>query len=164
MTLAKTSKTKFFRTGESNPVLDGSIVRASHVTGTPVRSWVESQVVTIVYNKPVGWFSCTSILQLNQRQATQAMAQPSPQPHSPKDEVPPPSVSITVARKQPPPESPEHAIRRIYIILSFWAVVIFLGLPIWWRTTTIYRAKLPLQEMMEWADGKVSCFFVSTYT
>ena len=34
--------------------------------------------------------------------------------------------------------------------------VIFLGIPLWWKTTNIYRAKLPLELMDEWSDGKVS--------
>jgi phosphatidylinositol glycan class S len=58
--------------------------------------------------------------------------------------------------KSAPPEKPSHARRRLYIILSYWLVVIFLGLPLWWKTTAIYRANLPLDGMMEWADGKVS--------
>jgi phosphatidylinositol glycan class S len=58
-------------------------------------------------------------------------------------------------RKQPPPESPSDIRRRTHVILSFWLIILFLGLPIWWWTTTIYRARLPLQEMLEWADGKV---------
>jgi phosphatidylinositol glycan class S len=59
------------------------------------------------------------------------------------------------ARKEPPPEKPSDVRRRSYIILSFWLIVLCLGLPIWWKTTTIYRADLPLQEMLDWADGKV---------
>lgn len=58
-------------------------------------------------------------------------------------------------KKQPPPEKPSDIRRRSYIILSFWLIVVFLGLPIWWKTTTIYRADLPLQEMLDWSDGKV---------
>lgn len=61
----------------------------------------------------------------------------------------------TSTRKQPPPEKPSDIRRRSHVILSFWLIVLFLGLPIWWKTTTIYRADLPLQEMLEWADGKV---------
>jgi Phosphatidylinositol-glycan biosynthesis class S protein len=68
----------------------------------------------------------------------------------------------TLTRKEPPPESPESVRIRTAVVLSFWAVVIFLGLPIWWKTTAIYRAKLPLREMMEWADGKVGCFLSLT--
>src|SRR4051812_15296150 len=68
-------------------------------------------------------------------------------------------VNGVVARsktpKKPPPESAESVRIRTSVVFSFWAVVIFLGLPIWWKTTAIYRAKLPLGEMMEWADGKV---------
>lgn len=69
-----------------------------------------------------------------------------------------PSKVVSVAssqQKRPPPEPRDHIRRRLYIILSFWAIVIFLGLPIWRWSTSIYRAKLPLREMMEWADGKV---------
>ena len=59
------------------------------------------------------------------------------------------------AKKKPPPELPESIRVRSLVVLAFWVVVVFLGLPIWWRTTSIYRARLPLHEMMEWADGKV---------
>lgn len=57
--------------------------------------------------------------------------------------------------KTAPPEKPSDIRRRSHIILSFWLIVLCLGLPIWWKTTTIYRADLPLQEMLDWADGKV---------
>lgn len=78
---------------------------------------------------------------------------------------PEPTVSITKP-KQPPPENPADIHRRSLVILSFWAIVIFLGLPIWWKTTSIYRANLPLSEMMSWADGKVYStiiFHVASY-
>lgn len=65
-----------------------------------------------------------------------------------------PLESVSV-KKQPPPESGESIRVRSLVIASFWAIVIFLGLPTWWWTTSIYRARLPLQEMLEWADGKV---------
>jgi len=57
--------------------------------------------------------------------------------------------------KQPPPESKQSLLLRRLSIASFWAVVVFLGLPIWLKTTAIYRAELPLQEMTDWAEGKV---------
>jgi hypothetical protein len=60
------------------------------------------------------------------------------------------------AKKRPPPESPESIQTRTLVIFSFWVIVITLGLPTWWWTTSIYRARLPFQEMLEWADGKVS--------
>lgn len=63
--------------------------------------------------------------------------------------------SLVNAQKQPPPESPKSIKTRGLVILSFWAVVILLGLPVWLWTTSIYRASLPLQEMLDWADGKV---------
>jgi phosphatidylinositol glycan class S len=48
-----------------------------------------------------------------------------------------------------------------FAILSFWVVVIFLGLPIWLKTTAIYRAELPLQEMTAWAEGRVRPTFLN---
>jgi phosphatidylinositol glycan class S len=59
-------------------------------------------------------------------------------------------------RKQPPPEKPADIRRRTLVIVSFWLIVLCLGLPIWWQTTTIHRANLPLDEMLHWADGRVS--------
>lgn len=60
-----------------------------------------------------------------------------------------------VARKEPPPEKPTDVRRRSLVILSFWAIVLCLGLPIWWKTTSIYRASLPVDEMLDWSDGRV---------
>lgn len=67
---------------------------------------------------------------------------------APKQEAP------TSSKKLPPPEKPSDVRRRSHVILSFWLIVLLLGLPIWWKTTTIYRADLPLEDMLEWADGK----------
>ena len=63
--------------------------------------------------------------------------------------------STKAATKKPPLESAEAIWTRSLVILSFWAVVVFLGLPLWWWTTSIHRARLPLDKMLEWADGKV---------
>ena len=63
--------------------------------------------------------------------------------------------SPATAHKKPPPESTESIKTRGLVILSFWAVVILLGLPVWFWTTSIYRASLPLQDMLDWADGRV---------
>lgn len=72
------------------------------------------------------------------------------------DEAPPVrTIDAVNTKKQPPPESTESIWTRRLVILSFWAVVVFLGLPVWWKTTTVYRANLPVQEMLDWADGKV---------
>ncbi|KAH8881705.1 hypothetical protein GQ53DRAFT_754154 [Thozetella sp. PMI_491] len=74
---------------------------------------------------------------------------------TPKDQpAAAPAASSTPSRKQPPPEKPSDIRRRSWVIVSFWLIVILLGLPIWWHTTTIYRANLPLSEMLDWADGK----------
>lgn len=64
--------------------------------------------------------------------------------------------SVIVSSKLPPPESSTSIHIRSLVIASFWFVVVCLGLPTWWWTTSIYRARLPLQEMLEWADGKVN--------
>lgn len=65
------------------------------------------------------------------------------------------SINAMVAKQQPPPETAESIWTRRWVVFSFWAVVIFLGLPVWWKATAIYRADLPLQVMTDWADGKV---------
>ena len=65
------------------------------------------------------------------------------------------AVSVASRKKEPPPEKPESIRLRSFVILSFWAIIILVGLPIWWKTTTIYRASLPLVQMMDWADGRV---------
>ncbi|KAI1764704.1 phosphatidylinositol-glycan biosynthesis class S protein [Hypoxylon sp. FL1150] len=63
-------------------------------------------------------------------------------------------TSSPLKRKLPPPEKPEDITRRSLVVVSFWIIVLFVGLPIWWKTTTIYRAELPLNQMVDWADGK----------
>ncbi|KAF1841810.1 beta-lactamase/transpeptidase-like protein [Cucurbitaria berberidis CBS 394.84] len=65
------------------------------------------------------------------------------------------SLDGVTSKKQPPPETTESLWLRRLAILSFWAVVVFLGLPIWLKTTAIYRAELPLQDMTDWAEGKI---------
>jgi phosphatidylinositol glycan class S len=65
------------------------------------------------------------------------------------------AVTIASSKKEPPPEKPKDVFIRRSVIASFWAIIIFLGLPIWWKTTAIYRASLPLDQMMDWADGRV---------
>lgn len=64
------------------------------------------------------------------------------------------SSSTTSELKLPPPEKPVDIQRRSHIVLSFWLIVLLLGLPIWWKTTTIYRANLPLDGMLRWAEGR----------
>ncbi|KAF2793789.1 GPI transamidase component PIG-S [Melanomma pulvis-pyrius CBS 109.77] len=68
-----------------------------------------------------------------------------------------PSESLDAVRSQShaPPETSESLWLRRSVILSFWAVVALLGLPVWWKTTAIYRADLPLPYMTDWADGKI---------
>lgn len=66
--------------------------------------------------------------------------------------TPPESAVVSHAL---PPEKPEAAWTRTKVILTFWVVIIFFGLPMWWKTTSVYRASLPLDEMLNWAEGKV---------
>ena len=71
------------------------------------------------------------------------------------DVTPLDAVSAVPKKKEAPPERLESVILRRLVVFSFWAIVLFLGLPIWWRTTAIYRARLPLSQMMDWAEGRV---------
>jgi len=73
-------------------------------------------------------------------------------------------IAAVTAKKEPPLESKEAIWTRRLVILSFWAVVILVGLPVWWKTTAIYRADLPLQVMTDWADGKVRSLHLSFET
>ncbi|PQE24337.1 phosphatidylinositol-glycan biosynthesis class S protein [Rutstroemia sp. NJR-2017a BVV2] len=68
----------------------------------------------------------------------------------------PPADAVAAIRKkkEPPPETPESIRLRSLVILSFWAIVVLFGLPLWWKTTTIYRAPLPLDQMIDWAEGR----------
>ncbi|GJD04926.1 phosphatidylinositol-glycan biosynthesis class S protein [Colletotrichum higginsianum] len=61
----------------------------------------------------------------------------------PTTTVPPPQPE---SRKAPPPEKPSDVRRRSFVILAFWAIVLLLGLPIWWMTTSIYLRANKLQE------------------
>ncbi|KAM3514193.1 hypothetical protein MY11210_002184 [Beauveria gryllotalpidicola] len=65
-----------------------------------------------------------------------------------------PAAEPVIGYTPPPAEKPSDARRRSYIVWSYWLIVVFLGLPIWWQTTAIHRAHLPLDGMMQWADGK----------
>ncbi|TGZ82739.1 hypothetical protein EX30DRAFT_339028 [Ascodesmis nigricans] len=78
-------------------------------------------------------------------------APPTPATHPSADDVP---IDKSTPDAEPPPELPENARARRYVILSFWLVVVLLGLPLWWKTTSIYRAPLPLRDMQSWADGR----------
>ena len=73
-------------------------------------------------------------------------------------------IAAVTAKKELLPESKEAIWTRRLVILSFWAVIILVGLPVWWKTTAIYRADLPLQIMTDWADGKVRSLHLSLET
>lgn len=42
--------------------------------------------------------------------------------------------------------------KRSWVVFSYWLFV-FIGIPIWWKLTEIYRAKLPLAQMDNWSKG-----------
>ncbi len=81
-------------------------------------------------------------------------AQSGSPPGTPKVSAPEGKMA-TCAKKQPPAEKAEAVWLRTRVILSFWAVIVLLGLPMWWHTTSIYRARLPIQEMLDWSEGAV---------
>lgn len=41
------------------------------------------------------------------------------------------------------------------VIVAFWAFIL-VGLPFWWKTTEVYRANLPLNEIKAWQEDQVS--------
>lgn len=48
-----------------------------------------------------------------------------------------------------PTETSREATLRARVIWAFWIVILLLGLPTWWTTTSIYRASLPTQQMLD---------------
>ncbi|XP_023016737.2 phosphatidylinositol glycan anchor biosynthesis class S [Leptinotarsa decemlineata] len=44
-------------------------------------------------------------------------------------------------------EEDDEADFRIYSILSYFIVLVVIGLPVWWYTTRVYRANLPITQM-----------------
>lgn len=88
-----------------------------------------------------------------------------PSPPAPLPAPPPaPFSSTAVTKKVEPSNLPQNehtsALTRAelhtrgHIVLSFWVVVLVLGLPLWYLTTSIYRAPLPLSQMTAWSEGK----------
>jgi phosphatidylinositol glycan class S len=92
----------------------------------------------------------------NEAEASNAVQRTAKKHGIDEGEAPAAAVSAIPKKKGPPPEKPENIRIRLYVIAAFWAIVLFIGLPIWWWTTAIYRADLPLDAMMDWADGRVS--------
>ena len=56
---------------------------------------------------------------------------------------------MVTAAKMPPPEPQSAVRRRLIVILSFWVVILFFGLPMWWKTTSVYRSQLPFDKMLQ---------------
>lgn len=72
-----------------------------------------------------------------------------------------PAAMPAAVKESPDADTPENMRQRSLVVFSFWAVVLLLGLPLWWITTSIYRAPLPLQEMQSWANGRVRASVLS---
>jgi phosphatidylinositol glycan class S len=83
------------------------------------------------------------------------MAVPPEQMSSKTNEDAPEGAVEAIKKKEAPPETAFSTRQRYYVLASFWAIIVLFGLPIWWKTTAIYRASLPLDQMMDWADGRV---------
>ena len=59
-----------------------------------------------------------------------------------------------------PPETPLEKQQRSRVIWSFWVLIIALGFPTWWYTTSIYRAALPTTFML---DSQHEIWYVDEY-
>ena len=57
-------------------------------------------------------------------------------------------------KPSPLPEPSTVQWTRRWIIFAFWTIVICFGLPHWIRTTSTYRAALPLEQMDAWANAQ----------
>lgn len=44
---------------------------------------------------------------------------------------------------------------RTSIVAVIWAAVIVVGVPVWWKTTEVYRAHLPFGDMQAWTEPGV---------
>jgi hypothetical protein len=89
-----------------------------------------------------------------------------PQRSTGKEDVansPAKELTVVKAKKEPPPEASKAIQIRTCVVVSFWVIIVFFGLPLWWMTTTIYRAKLPLGQMMDWAEGRVGLHDPETF-
>ncbi|KAI9308809.1 phosphatidylinositol-glycan biosynthesis class S protein [Cunninghamella echinulata] len=47
------------------------------------------------------------------------------------------------------------------VVLAFWCVVL-LGVPFWWKTTEVYRARLPFNDIDSWKERHDSTFILPT--
>lgn len=65
------------------------------------------------------------------------------------------AASSTAAPRLPPPETRDEVSLRRSILASFWAIIVLIGIPLWYLTTTVPRADLPLDMMNQWAEGQV---------
>lgn len=61
-----------------------------------------------------------------------------------------PSGNLTSADLEERLKDDPDAIYRIYSIISYFVVLVVIGLPVWWFTTRVYRAPLPLEEMLDY--------------
>ncbi|RMZ89083.1 hypothetical protein DV736_g3676, partial [Chaetothyriales sp. CBS 134916] len=48
----------------------------------------------------------------------------------------------------PPPEKAEAIKLRTLVVAAFWTLIVFVGLPVWHYTTSVFRASLPLESML----------------
>lgn len=65
------------------------------------------------------------------------------------------SSTTTSSLKLKPVTPVKDTSKRRVTVLSFWAVAL-LGVPYWWKTTTVERLELPRAEIQGWRDRAVS--------
>jgi len=58
-----------------------------------------------------------------------------------------------MSRKEREEYEKRQVSNRLHIIGSIW-LVFLIGIPIWWKTTEVYRASLPYKEVQKWQDPK----------
>ncbi|KAJ1653956.1 GPI transamidase component [Dispira simplex] len=53
----------------------------------------------------------------------------------------------------------QHIVYQRRLVLASVCAVIFLGLPLWWKATAVYRADLPLERIENWATEKTTLHY-----
>lgn len=92
---------------------------------------------------------------------------PDPEPSGQADETSGPPTSTPAPSLSSPPPSPSPSSsssldksRQYISALSILAVSLFIGLPVWWKTTEVYRCPLPYKEINDLSVNQVIIYIV----